>query len=254
MPYLSPRSFPHPGALFSLVPVSGNKGANDIINHTNNSHHVWTSSSGELALDICFFYLNGIRKPCITLGRDVDADIYAEGINTSMAQCFFEFNFDTHIVMLYDTSSDESTQAFGDNAMQFENERDRKVVVQKGLNTIIGIGGTYQDLIRFRLEWHKIPTLVTRYEALFKATVRNPRLERTAEEKTTALLSVRGQIRNIPELRQLRMRYVMVGKLGSGAFGEVYKAMDLDSGMVMAVKILKKNLRSLWERESRSTF
>jgi serine/threonine protein kinase len=37
------------------------------------------------------------------------------------------------------------------------------------------------------------------------------------------------------------MRYVTVGgKLGSGQFGTVYKAIDVDSGKLMAVKVLER--------------
>jgi hypothetical protein len=45
-----------------------------------------------------------------------------------------------------------STQVFGENATPFERERDkRKVVVQKDLNTIIGMGGERCDLVQFEL-------------------------------------------------------------------------------------------------------
>jgi serine/threonine protein kinase len=45
--------------------------------------------------------------------------------------------------------------------------------------------------------------------------------------------------------QQLKMRYVKVlPKLGSGQFGEVYKAIDVDSGKFMAVKILERPTRA----------
>jgi serine/threonine protein kinase len=47
------------------------------------------------------------------------------------------------------------------------------------------------------------------------------------------------------------MRYVKVveGKLGSGQFGTVYKAIDVDSGKFMAVKILKQPTRASKQEE-----
>ena len=36
------------------------------------------------------------------------------------------------------------------------------------------------------------------------------------------------------------MRYVKVGMLGSGQFGEVHKAIDVDLGKFMAVKIMQR--------------
>jgi hypothetical protein len=53
--------------------------------------------------------------------------------------------------MLYDRSFANSTQVFGENATPFERERDqRKVLVQKKLNTIIGMGGERRDLVQSR--------------------------------------------------------------------------------------------------------
>jgi serine/threonine protein kinase len=51
------------------------------------------------------------------------------------------------------------------------------------------------------------------------------------------------------------MRYMKVGgKLGSGQFGTVHKAIDVDSGKFMAVKILERPIRASkqedWREES----
>lgn len=35
--------------------------------------------------------------------------------------------------------------------------------------------------------------------------------------------------------------------LGAGAFGEVWKALDIDTGRVMAAKVMKKRGGELWE-------
>jgi serine/threonine protein kinase len=49
------------------------------------------------------------------------------------------------------------------------------------------------------------------------------------------------------------VRYVKVvgGKLGSGQFGTVHKAIDVDSGKVMAVKILEQPTRKSKQEEWR---
>ena len=36
------------------------------------------------------------------------------------------------------------------------------------------------------------------------------------------------------------MRYAKISELGSGQFGDVYKAVDVDLGKLMAVKILRR--------------
>jgi serine/threonine protein kinase len=49
----------------------------------------------------------------------------------------------------------------------------------------------------------------------------------------------------MPGPRQLKMRYVKVlPKLGSGQFREVYKAIDVNSGKFIAIKILEQLTRA----------
>lgn len=43
------------------------------------------------------------------------------------------------------------SEVYGTNATPFEHGRPRKVVVQQEDNTIIGMGGVHQDLVRFEL-------------------------------------------------------------------------------------------------------
>ena len=43
----------------------------------------------------------------------------------------------------------------------------------------------------------------------------------------------------------------VLSKLGSGQFGEVYKAIDIDSGKFMAVKILERSTRVLKQEDWR---
>ncbi|KAH8588766.1 kinase-like domain-containing protein [Bisporella sp. PMI_857] len=54
----------------------------------------------------------------------------------------------------------------------------------------------------------------------------------------------------MPGPRQLKIRYVKVlPKLGSGQFGEVYKAIDVGSGKFVAVKILEQPTRALKQKD-----
>ena len=104
--------------------------------------------------------------------------------------------------------------------------------MQEDLNTIIGMGGERRNLILFELEWYQDPTQIAKTckdnSALPYARVENPRLARTVDEAPTNLSS-RRQTR--PHTAgELKMRYVKGMKLGSGQFGTVYKAIDVDSG------------------------
>lgn len=246
--YSMARPCPHPLALFSLFPYKGNERAERLVSHSNNNHNVSTLSDGTLALDVGFHLRGKSSKTLATLGRGVDADIYVEGSGISRVQCSFEIDLDTGVVMLYDRSFANSTQVFGENATPFERERDqRKVLVQKGLNTIIGIGGERRDLVQFQLEWHQDPTqtaeTIKDYDTFPCGRVENPRLARTVNEAPTDLPSRRETRPHTPGQRQLKMRYVVRGMLGSGQYGEVHKAIDVDSGKFMAVKILEQPSR-----------
>jgi hypothetical protein len=234
---------PHPLALFSLFPYDGNERAKSAVAHPDNIHHASTSPDGVEALDVGFHIRGKSSTTLATLGRGVEADIYVEGSGIAKVQCSFEMDLHTGVVMFYDRSHGCTTQVFGENATPFEYGRVRKVLVQQKLNTIIGMGGEGRDLVQFELEWHQDPTRTAKaikdYDALPCGRVENPRLARTVDEAPTDLPSRRETRPHTPT--QLKMRYVPVGPpLGSGQFGTVYKAIDVDSGKFMAVKIVER--------------
>ena len=253
-----PRPCPHPLALFSLVPDDENKRAKDVVSHPNNSNLVSTLSNGKLALDVGFHIHGKSSKTLATLGRGINTDIYVEGSSIAKIQCSFEIDLDTGVVMLYNRSFANSTQVSGENAKPFERERDeRKVLVQKGLNTIIGIGGERRNLVQFELKWHQDPTqtaeTIKDYDTLPCGRVENPRLARTMDEAPTDLPSRRETRPHTPGQRQLKMRYMVGGMLGSRQFGTIHKAIDVDSGKFMAIKILERPTRALKQEDWRQS-
>ena len=242
---------PGPLVLFSLCPYNGNKRAEGLVSHPNNDHNVSKLSDGTPVLDVGFHLRGKSSETLAMLGRGADVDIYVEASCISRHQCSFKIDIDTGNVMLYDRSFANSTQVFGENSTPFERERDeRKVLVQKGLNTVIGMGGERRDLIQFRLQWHQDATqtaeTIRNYDTLPYGRLENPRLARTVDEAPTDLQSRRETRVHTPGHRRLKMRYVKVagGRLGSGKFGTVHKAIDVDSGRFMAVKILERPTRA----------
>lgn len=196
-------------------------------------------------LDVGFRIRGKSSTTLATLGRGVEADIYVEGSSIAKVQCSFEIDLDTGVVMFFDRSHGCTTQVYGENAMPFQHGRVRKVLVQENLNTIIGMGGERRDLVQFKLVWHQDPRqtaeAIKSYETLPFGRVENPRLARTVDEAPTDLPSRRETRPHTPGPRQLMMRYIRVGpQLGSGQYGTVYKAINVDSGKFMAVKILKR--------------
>jgi hypothetical protein len=105
-----------------------------------------TLSDGVEALDVGFHIRGKSSTTLATLGRGIEADIYVEGSSIAKVQCSFEIDLYTGVVMFFDRSHGCTTQVSGENATPFEHERIRKVLVQKDLNTIIGMGGEGRNL------------------------------------------------------------------------------------------------------------
>lgn len=103
------------------------------------------------------------------------------------------------------------------------------------------MGGERRDLFQFELRWHQDPTqtaeTIKNFDTLACGRVENPILARTVDEAPTDQPSRRETRPYTPGQRQLKMRYIKVEpKLGSGQFGTVYKAINVDSGKFIAVK------------------
>jgi len=219
-------------ALFSLYPL--NAQAHDVLDHPRNRHLVAIMSNNTRVLDVGFNVQSQSRNTLATLGRN-DTDIIVEGAKIGRIQCSFEIDPDSRVVMLYDRSNAQTTQVFGESTTPFEHGRLRRVVVQKGLNTIVGIGGVKCDFVRFELIWHQDPLetvdKIKSLESMFSGLKENPRLARTENDTPTVL----------PSQGVFRMRRMIVGPpLGSGQFGIVHKCVDVDSGKFMALKILTR--------------
>ncbi|KAG5801200.1 hypothetical protein H9Q71_014218 [Fusarium xylarioides] len=221
-----PRPHPHPLALFSLVPLNPRA-----------DERRRPSDQRPPRLDAERW------QTCSRHRSRRNGDVFIEGSSIAKVQCSFEIDPNTDVVMFYDRSHSLSSQVFGENATPFEYGRPRKVVVQKKLNTTIGLGGERRNLVQFELKWHHHTV-----EAMEKVKNResaaleeNPRLARTIDEADTVLPSRRETRPHTAGPQQPQMRYTIIGKqLGSGQFGVVYKAVDADTGKFMAVKILKR--------------
>ncbi|KAI1076884.1 hypothetical protein F5B20DRAFT_554149 [Whalleya microplaca] len=229
---------PHPLALFSLRPL--NEQARDVVKHPFNKHFV-SRYENTYALDIGHAQpISGSNATLATLGRN--GDILLEGRSISKIQCSFEIDYETNIVMFFDRSHSQTCQVFGPNARPFEFGRPRKVVVSREINTVIGIGGIGRDLIQFRLHWHGAgdTETVERVEKRKNAILEeNPRFARTVDVTDTALPT--GMVTRIhePGPRQPKIRAERVGDpLGVGSFGKVYAGFNVDTGQLMAIKVV----------------
>ncbi|KAK5080222.1 hypothetical protein LTR05_008735 [Lithohypha guttulata] len=232
---------PHALALFCLAPL--NKRAEEVLAHPLNEPFVSVLENGSLALAIGHIRSKAGTSTLATLGRG-NADVFVPGSSISKIQCSFELDLDTKVVMLYDRSHGQTTQVSGVHSTPFEHGRARKILVQRDLNEIIGMGGERRNLIQFIVKWHQDEVITTKKINARHDTALdyedNPRFARTVDEAATVLPSQRATRLHTPGTQQLTMRYVKIDVLGSGQYGEVHKVIDVDSGKLMALKMLKR--------------
>lgn len=210
--------------------------AQDVVNDPDNSRFVSTLYDGTLVLDV-----GHVREPCnttlVTIGRN--GNIVVKGASIAKVQCSFKIEPETNVVMFYDESHLQTSQVFGDFAWPFEYGRPRKVVVEENVNDIIGFGGAQNDLFRFRLFWLRSSDDTTQLIRNRQRDVceDHPRLARTViEEADTEAPSGPLTRFQTPGSMQLKLRYANPIRIGAGQFGEVFKARDVDSGRLIAVK------------------
>ncbi|QLI71309.1 Mitogen-activated protein kinase kinase kinase 2 [Metarhizium brunneum] len=231
----------HPIALFSLVPTSNR--ARAAVDHPENSHLVSRITDDpdrpgddQRGLNIGVFIGSKSRYTLATIGRC--GDITVEGAGISRIQCSFEINEDNKTeIMLQDRSTNKSTQFFGTKAMPFELGRPhRRVLVDKHVNLEFGFGGVGCDLYRFRIVWHDRGKLM----ADFDYREDNPRQTRTVLDEPPTIEPSRRTTRVHTPGNPERIRYSYRDMIGSGAFGEVWKVANVDSGEWLAVKRVKR--------------
>jgi hypothetical protein len=149
--------------------------------------------------------------------------------------------------MLYDRSHNWTTQVFHDyngtsEIFPFESGRNpRQVMVAPRVNTIFGMGGSNSDLILFEIEWweegrriHNMPEPVLAYSNLAK-TYPIDETEAPSRRETRIHTPVACNA-------SLPIRYKReANHIGRGRFGTVYKAVNVDLGSLLAVKIISKS-------------
>ncbi|RMZ67684.1 calcium calmodulin-dependent kinase [Pyrenophora seminiperda CCB06] len=249
-----PRAQPHPASLFSLIPLN-KQTAERIVNHEQNSNLVSFLPRVEnilypgqitRGLNIHLQIGTKSRYTLATIGRT--GDIYVAGTSISRVQCSFEIHKDTQEILLYDRSTTRSTQTFGEKAAPFELDRpDRRVVVSDEVNTQFGFGGVACDLFKFEIHWHESKS---DFQEQIANREDNPRLTRTVEDEIpTASHSPRTTLIRPMTHAPGIIRYYNKILLGRGSFGEVHKAVNIDSGAFFAIKLVKWPLGGIQSKQ-----
>ncbi|KAF1962523.1 calcium/calmodulin-dependent protein kinase [Byssothecium circinans] len=241
---------PHPLALFSLIPL--NDRANAVLDHPNNRHLVSfipgaeNESNPEVlprGLNIGLHIASKSSRTLATIGRI--GDITVEGSSISRIQCSFEIYEHTEEICLFDRSTSYSTQTFGPNALPFQLDRPaRRVVIAPTVNDHFGFGGVACDLVQFQIYWHEC-VLDLKKQISYRED--HPCFTRTVDDETpTALPSKRATRIHTPAVHNTaaqglakQIRFYKKTMLGEGSFGEVWRAVDVDSGDLFALKLVK---------------
>ncbi|KAI0399140.1 kinase-like domain-containing protein [Xylaria palmicola] len=249
----------HPQALFSLIP--SNQRTYQVLEYSENKHLVALHDDGRAGLDVGHMHSkSGSTTTLATLGRD--GDIIVKGPSISKIQCSFEINSSTNVVMFYDRSHTQTSRVYGDDArtVPFEYPRPRKVVVQQNLNCYIGFGGEKRDQFQFELKWYQDAEATIDKAKIRGGTslVENPNLAETIDEAETVVPSKREtRLHTKGEPKSQKIRWAQVNRLGTGQYGQVLKVVNVDTGNLLAVKILKlpsaeavtESRRAKWRKE-----
>ncbi|KAI8723305.1 Protein kinase domain-containing protein [Fusarium sp. LHS14.1] len=232
---MPPGEPPHPKALFSLVPL--NARAKSILTYRDNVRfvssfplHKANPTVKVQGLDIGPQIASGSNETLAILGRV--GNIKFDDLEISPYHCSFELDqHNREEVILQDRSLDNSTQPYGQTAKPFkQGHPHRRVLVDREINLQFGMGGPDHNLYQFQIYWH---------DQRDDNRVGNPHHARTiADEPPTSGPSPLYTGIHAAGIWGM-IRYSKRKKLGKGAFGEVWKVADVDTGKHLAVKRLK---------------
>jgi hypothetical protein len=217
-----PRPNPHPQTLFHLVPAKRSKPANDSLLDSHNELYVSNCNTerNRDGLEIGYHVPERPRPQVIVeVGRD--ADLILQGSSISRIHFAFELHPESGEIMFCDRSRYQNTEI---DPLGFRTDGGlRQVVLQVGTKYDIRAGGENADEYIFHIEWSNNDVLAEarREDQMAAARMPNPRLIRT-----TPGTPVHGGVKRVEDR----------GYLGEGTFGAVRKAIDIDSGRLVAVK------------------
>lgn len=244
----------NPKTLFHLVPV--NNVARNALLHPDNKRFVSQTEKGAAGLEIGYHVPSIPQGHVIArLGRNADL-ILSESTPQqpiSAVHVAFEINPATHLVLLsarskraspvllrlreHDEEAFEHDEVVGDGVLLY------------GQNYSIGIGS-----YRFGLIWRKIPNDGANFELLKTLAIDNLHTsmrhlqtirsrDRPTEYDESEYLSWHVTRLNTAKSAKFEDVEHLREHIGSGAFGEVYKAVDRQSGHNFAIKVIDLTTR-----------
>ncbi|KND93286.1 NUAK family SNF1-like kinase 1, partial [Tolypocladium ophioglossoides CBS 100239] len=227
----------HPETLFHLEPVDAATEA--VLQHQDNAPFVSTSSTGDPALEIGYHVSSRPRggRVIARLGREADLVLPAKSI--SHVHVAFEVHPISHAILLYVRAEKTRSVRVEPGGLR-QDGNFRQLVLVPGVGYRIAIGESPR-LFQFWVKWRLVDMAMTcAVEAGFQAAQAraiNPRWVKTEDDDESNIRSwynTRLQSGAVSVVRDAQLRE----KIGDGTFGSVYRAVDLDSGHFIAVKVV----------------
>jgi len=230
---------------YYLILVAESKASKLMAQNPSNNHLLVSSEEDEPGLAIGMHTYSSQNMTMASIGRSgCSITFCASGQDLSRVQCTFHIHPDSGEILFKDQSTAKSSRVSHFNAAKsFELRGEhRQVVVHREFNDFISFGGAKKDMYTFKLVWN--PKFSPR-----SVRARFPRPLNPATplaERTTLLIrseeeaeSIRRTLRVQQKHRgNLEMRYHLTSntEVGSGGYGTVFPALDVDSGDEIAVK------------------
>lgn len=232
----------HTDTLFHLEPAD--HFTSGVLSHHNNGRLVSLSPQGEPALEIGYHVHQIARggQVLARLGRGRSADLVLDDQKISETHIAFEVHPVSHAILLCISARNSSSVTIQPNKVLRTDDGFRQFVLIPGQEYTISIQAL-AGILKFHLRWRlDLSSIARAVDAGFQAA--ETRVVITQFAKThvdedndigswynTRLSSSRLEngVRNV-QLRKV---------LGVGAFGNVHEGLDLDSGHLVAVKIVE---------------
>ena len=224
-------------ALCFVVPT--NDAAKELLDYEENETHI-AVHNGEQGFSIGYYMSDSNEVVTVATMGDC-GDIVLPSDTFSETHCAFEINLNTGYLILHDRSP---TRSYKVDDYPFENTRElRRVVIDLDFNRHFSMTGTDGTILQFRIDWPfgLAPEARKRYINHFTGCLSMfepicleapPSAVLSSDEGAGASTDTTTRVSK-PE-----MRYRILQRLGSGAFGVVSKVLDVDSGDFVALKTI----------------